>query len=336
VAALGVLATPGAAAAAPGWGYVFADQPSGTGYAPATQGNSTGALNVVERIGVGTYTVGFRGLANTGGTVDVTAVGAFGPPASCTSGGFESSGAFLLVRVTCFDTTGASVDSAFEAGWTRAAGISTGRFAYVGGGASAVPKRYLFNSTGGTATSTSIGTGLYQVDLARLASAGGTVKVTAVGTPGVVCSPVSWHRQGSAERAFVACATAAGAATDSRFTLTFADRTSLFGVPAMASGYVWANQPSAASYVAEAKHSFDSAGGRPTIQRSRTGVYQVTLPGLAGPGHAHVAPTGGPNRTCELTSVGPSGTAETLGVACSDETGAPADTPFTAQFLRPA
>jgi hypothetical protein len=133
---------------------------------------------------------------------------------------------------------------------------------------------------------------------------------------------------------FVACATPAGAPADAVFVLTFADRTNLLGLPTMASGYAWANRPSVGSYRPDAAHSFDTAGGRPSIQRSGTGQYTLLLPGLAGVGMAHVAPTGGPARTCQVVNLGIIGSAEAVHVVCFDAAGSLADTAFVAQFLR--
>src|SRR5262245_42166976 len=59
-------------------------------------------------------------------------------------------------------------------------------------------------------------------------------------------------------------------------------------------GYVWANQPSSASYTPSLTYQFNSAGGTNTITRSGVGQYTVHFPGLSTlGGHVQVTAYGG-------------------------------------------
>ena len=344
---LAACALPAGASAAPGWTYLWADQPSSTaGYAPdpASQASSAGVLDVVEHNGVapGSYTVGLRGLADPGGTVSLSAYGADGP-VHCLLDGIEPTAARdLKAGVECTDASGAPIDSRFELAFTRPRAGSTGRFAYAAGGADGsgtpivVPKRYTFNSTGKGITVVRSDPGVYRVDLAGLASDGGTVHVTALLGDAPRCAPVSWHRQGTAERIFVVCFAHDGTVADGAFMVTFADRTNLLGVRSLRSAYAWANQPSAASYRADAAHAYNSAGGRASVTRSATGAYAVLFPGQHGPGNVQVNATGGPGSSCQVTSVSDTAPGEAIGVACYAETGAPVDSAFVVQYARQA
>ena len=154
----------------------------------------------------------------------------------CALDGIEPRGANLIAGVSCFGRSGVEGDSRFELAWTRPRPGVTGRYGYAAGGADsggapiAVPKRYSFNSTGKGTSVVRTDPGLYRVDLAGLASAGGTVHVTTLLTDTVACAPVSWHAEGTAERIFVVCHTPDGTVTDGAFMVTFADRTNLLGV----------------------------------------------------------------------------------------------------------
>jgi len=105
-------------------------------------------------------------------------------------------------------------------------------------------------------------------------------------------------------------------------------------VPA-AYGFVWASQPSTASYVAPSSYSHNSTGASNTITRSSVGVYTVTMPGLGQPnGNVQVTAYGSSANRCKVTSWTTLGTALRIAVRCHTAGGFAADTPFVAQYYR--
>jgi hypothetical protein len=323
------------------WGYVWANDPTAAEYTPSTsyQRNSTGALNTITRNGTGDYTVVFSNLGiYYGGTVNVTAYGTGSE--HCKVQYWTPSLADMNVRVRCFDTAGAPVDTRFAASFTRPV-LST-RFAYVWANqatsASYTPSTtYQFNSTGALNTITRLGTGSYQVSLPGLGGSGGTVKVTAYGAGSESCKVHYWTWSGSDELVRVLCQTAAGAAVDTRFTLTFHDEIGLLGVLTDGSAeraFVWANQQSTASYTPSLSYQYNSDGATNTITRSSVGEYQVTLPSLGvSRGHPEVTAYGSDTARCKVANWSSSSGNELVNVVCFDTAGAPADARYVVSFV---
>jgi len=227
------------------YAYLWADHPTWAGpYVTSTihQFNSAGTLNEVTRNGTGDYEVRLPGLGGAGGTVKVTAFSSFAR--TCKVAGWSSSGGDKLVDVLCFDLAGAPVDETFTLVYANGIGI-------LGNGASsgylrandadvALATPYTpdpsdqFNSTGATNTVTRTATGLYTATLPGLGDGGllgsinrGTVHVTASSTSSKRCEVSGWHGTvpvgggSSSLVADVACHTAAGAPSNSRFVLQF-------------------------------------------------------------------------------------------------------------------
>ncbi|MCP2328236.1 hypothetical protein HDA40_006743 [Hamadaea flava] len=99
-------------------------------------------------------------------------------------------------------------------------------------------------------------------------------------------------------------------------------------------GYVWAYQPSSASYTAASGYERNSTGGAVAITRSSAGVYSVRFAGMAvGGGVAQVRPYGSGNTAiCTLASWLAIGADEVLSVRCFTAAGVPADSYFVAHF----
>lgn len=65
--------------------------------------------------------------------------------------------------------------------------------------------------------------------------------------------------------------------------------------------FVWANEPSSASYTPSAQLAYNSSGGAVTITRASTGAYNVTFAGLArGGGKVQAAVYGEGGNTCKI------------------------------------
>ncbi|MEV6601477.1 hypothetical protein AB0M36_32190 [Actinoplanes sp. NPDC051346] len=176
--------------------------------------------------------------------------------------------------------------------------------------------------------------GLYSVYLPGQAARAGSVQVTAYGSDAAYCKIQSWAPSGTSQRVLVRCLDHHGAPTDSQFTLSYTNRAGTGGSPM---AYVFANQPTTASYTPPANYQYNSTGATNTITRSATevGVYTVNAPGIgtAG-GHVQVTAYGTGREWCTAWNWLASGTAERVQVRCYSATGAPADSRFTMSFVK--
>ena len=181
-------------------------------------------------------------------------------------------------------------------------------------------------------TITRSGVGSYTVRLPDLGAVSGTVLVTAYGPGTNNCKVLSWNPSGTAQLVNIRCFTATGVLTDTRFTMSYANHT---GVAGSDLAYVWANQPTAASYVPSQPYQANSSGATNQIQRLGTGFYLVKLPNLGrSAGHVQVTAYGpGPER-CKVVSWGPNGTEQDIRVLCNTRNGTPVDTRFTLTYVR--
>lgn len=338
-----------AEAATAGGGFVFAHNPTAASYTPYSpyQYNSTSpfaAVNTITRSGVGSYTVRFPGLAVTGGTVHVTAYGS--TTHRCKVSSWAPEGTAERVHVLCTTIAGARVDTTFTATFTSIQRVEAGRkLGYVWAdnptAASYTPATpYQANSAGAVNTVTRSAVGTYRVQMPGLGVARGHVQVTAYGGTADHCKTNGWGPTGTAQVIGVKCFTTAGAPVDSRYTLTYVDRTNILGLGVCCnpdgneSAYAWANNPTAASYVPSTSYQFadftDTAG---TITRSGVGAYGVKWDYInLDHGNVQVTAYGSTNTTCKVSGWNtPSG----VQVRCFSATGAPADSMFDVAFTGP-
>jgi hypothetical protein len=328
------------------WGYVTADRPNTASYTPWSrrQGNSTNAANRVARAGTGDYTVTFPNLGVAGGTVNVTSTGTNSH--SCKVNDWGHRLADLEVRVRCYDRAGAAVDSAFTATFARPAGWQAGRLGYIWADqpttASYVPAgRYAYNSAGQTNQVTRTGAGRYEVLMPGIGGAGGSAKVTAYGPGSATCKLVGLAGSGSDKQIEVVCHNAAGAQTDSRFTLTFHGDDGMLGIPTARRAHVLADQPSSASYTPVLSGQFNATGGPLTITHTWPGWYTVRIPGfeeLGGNVQVTAMSLAGDSVRCNVnnwstTWSSTNGAATLVGVRCKDLAGNDADAQFTMSYL---
>ncbi len=222
--------------------------------------------------------------------------------------------------------TGSRVDVALP--WIR--GIIPAAFGFVWAdqptAASYNPStNYTFNSTGGTNSITRLGTGYYRVDLPGLGQANGNVQVTAYNSANH-CKPISWSPSGTTQQVYVQCATPAGANADTTFVAQYYRAGA--GNPEQGA-YLWADQPSSASYTPSASYSYNSRGGTNQVTRSGVGVYQASLPGFTtGGGNVQVTAYGSTTDYCKVASWGTS----TVNVRCFDTAGNPSDSLWTLRY----
>ena len=338
------------------WGFVHADEPTTAAYTPgaARNQNSTYTPNTVARTGTGVYQVTFANLASYGGksgTAAATAVGTAGE--HCTVSSWNANlTPDTTVTVRCFSAAGAPADTAFDTSYIRPT-ASSAPFAYLwaedeAAAAYTPSAHHQFNSTGATNTIVRNSTGDYTVTLPGLASSGGTVKVTAFSAASSYCKASDWNAAGADEQVDVLCFDSTGAPADVKFTLSFADDTSILANGGT-SGYVWGNDAANPSYTPNSAYQYNSTGATNTITHSTAGRYTVTLPGLGSrvpilnggnEGTVHVTAHHTTSKRCEL--VGFHSGIVALGspiplyvdVACHTAAGTPSDSKFVVQFSR--
>jgi hypothetical protein len=191
---------------------------------------------------------------------------------------------------------------------------------------------YQRNSTGALNTITRNGVGNYTVVFENLGIYyGGTVNVTAYGLGSETCKVQYWGPLLADQQVNIRCYTAGGAAVDTQFVASFTR-------PVVSSrfGYVWANQPSSAAYTPSTTYQYNSTGATNTITRSAAGTYQVTLPGLGGPGGTIKATAyGGGAEACHVSSWSWLGANALVNVRCQNTAGVLADAAYTLTFHGP-
>ena len=104
----------------------------------------------------------------------------------------------------------------------------------------------------------------------------------------------------------------------------------------IASGYVWANNPTAANYSPMAAYSFNSSGEAINIQRLSVGRYLVTFNELGGNGvaggHVQISDYGAGSHQCRILSWASNSVNFIVNVQCQDQrTGTPLDARYSLQ-----
>lgn len=188
---------------------------------------------------------------------------------------------------------------------------------------------YDANTGGGAITVQNVSTGQYTVTFAGLGGSGGNAQVVAHGTDNTRCKVESWFPSGSNEIVNVLCHTPTGTLNNSKFVVRYGRASSGVGP----SAYLWANQPSTASYTPSATYSFNSTGGTNTITRSAAGTYTVNLPGLGGAnGSVLVTAHGSSSTHCNVALWGSSPGNRPIEVRCWSTADALADSTFSLAF----
>jgi hypothetical protein len=309
-------------------GYTIGSNPTAASYTPYdfhSFNRSGGPINIRKPDGTtGRYIVTFTSLSEFLGNKSTVHVSAWGGESYC-----KTAAASLVsdkIEVRCFRlATGQPANAVFTLLVTRsypdlafafANKPTSGSYAPTGSGS--------FNPVGGT-TVTRDGTGRYQVSFNRLGGelppgVGGHVQVGAVGTGNSHCAVDNWGPVTTALTVDVRCYTAAGALTDSKFSV-------LFLVPTDHLAYAWADQPSSTGYAPMPFYASDPSQKLIWIGRDEVGKYRVNWTGaysyIIGQGNAQVSAYGS-NARCTVMG----GNDDAI-VACFGPNGAPVDTRFT-------
>ena len=218
-----------------------------------------------------------------------------------------------------------------------ATGVSVGFLSTFGGSVSSVSS---FNSAGGANTVAILGTGIFQVEFPGLGNGlNSNVQVNAYETNGTphICTSQGWGSpNGTDVYANVGCFDFAGNPYSADFSIFYQSRQVATG---LSLGFLWADQPTSATYTPNSNWNYNDLGGTNTVSRSGTGVYTATFPGLNGGGNPQVTAyslSGGAAAHCEIS--GWSGKQERttqVGVLCFDARGNPADEYFSLSYNRP-
>jgi hypothetical protein len=196
---------------------------------------------------------------------------------------------------------------------------------------SAQPSLGEFNSI------TRSGVGSYTIRHLNLGIGGGTVHVTAYGPGTAQCKVVNWYPSGADQLVNVKCHTLQGAPVDTQFTESYTNLRSTSTRYPLA--YLWADQPTSASYVPFAGYQSNPSGALNRITRASVGSYTAFLPNLGmgpnlgvGAGHVEVTAYGSDAERCKVVSWGPSGSDQAVRVKCFTVGGQPVDTQFTLTY----
>lgn len=195
-----------------------------------------------------------------------------------------------------------------------------------------------FSSASNTVARTGIGA--YAVTFTGLAADGGTVHVTAYGGSHH-CKVAGWTPSGADMLVNVRCYSPAGAASDGMFTaLLYKDGTksTIYG-----NAYLWADQQATVGcYTPSPDYQFNSRGGTNTVCRISGGEYTVQFPAMTRDrleankgGHVQVTAYGSNPARCKVRGWSELAGTVTARIGCYLG-GAPADSQFTATFLREA
>src|SRR5262249_33964266 len=163
------------------------------------------------------------------------------------------------VAAACGPAAGAPVDTRFTLAFTSAISGNAGSVAYA---SNLATSGMAFDSRGGTPRVTRKSTGVYQVKFPHLPLGapfdGGTVKVTPLSTDrlgSIRFCPVERggaKPRGTAVVAKVRCFDRTGAPSDMAISATFTQGINLLGDNPLDTAYLWADQPSSASYAPNA------------------------------------------------------------------------------------
>ncbi|MEA2621302.1 MAG: hypothetical protein QOH61_212 [Chloroflexota bacterium] len=345
VAAVLFVATPpkDALAGSVNWAWAVARHPTTASYHPAAadhRGNPAGQVTIT-RASAGTYTVKFNGVGTSNGMPFVTALGT--SPRVCNVENWLQQGAKEVVRVNCWNYGGTRKDSQFVVNFIRSC-CATAEMAYLWASDPTSPTytpfaSYSYNSTGGTITVNRTGTGEYRVSLPGLGGYNGSVQVMSMGSDKAVCNTGGWGTDpGDPQSVVVGCrALVGGAPIDTYFNLLYARDVGMTGFadPSAKAAYLYADEPTAASYLPSSSYRWSSSGHGPRVTRQAKGRYTVRLTGIAGAGgSAQVTLYNNTKFRCQVSSLPTTGSTQLVGVRCYGPAGHAVDSIFDFAFTR--
>ena len=194
---------------------------------------------------------------------------------------------------------------------------------------------YSYNSGGGAVSITHNNTGSYSVTFAGLGNGlNSDVEVTGYGSGANFCQSDGWgSSNGTDVSATVLCFTPAGALADNSFTLMYESRTSADHVPSEA--FLWANQPTTASYTPALDYQYVYGGATSTVTRNSTGNYTALIPGFTSNRPSlMVTAYGATPAHCGVQSLTSGVSGAEINVICTNVHGVLADTIFELSYTQ--
>ena len=190
------------------------------------------------------------------------------------------------------------------------------------------------SSAAGTNTIGRVSRGVYAVTLGDMATVGGIVHVSTLGTTPRVCTVQGWNPDPPDEDIGVACFDLNGHTADAMLALTFLDSNSASTQLA----YLWADGPTDTDYTPDLSYQHNPTDASNTIHRRGHGDYVVHFPGLTGfPGHnkgvTAVTAYSDVPASCREADRSIAGGAQLVHVLCSRRNGTPLDTSFDVTFM---
>jgi hypothetical protein len=311
----------------PRWadGYVWANQPSSSSYAPRAShayNRAGGPIRIIRPAGTtGRYVIPFTGLSAVLGSPSTLKVTGFG-----TSNSYcKPVTAHLVtdkVEVRCYrGGTGTPVNAAFTLLVSRAAADRAFAYAHQPTATDYSPSAKGSWNPAGTMKVKRLRVGEYEVYFTNLrlhSPANAQVQVSAVGSGKAHCAHGDWNGTGD-WIIYVSCSTPAGTLVDSKFSVLFAG-------PAEHLAYAFGDQPSATAYTPS--FASNPAGENVSITRIALGKYIVRWvgvdPEILGAGNVQVSAAYGITQ-CKVTAIG----TETAQVQCYSPKGTLVDSYYS-------
>ena len=356
-----VAAAAPTASATPRWGFAYMDKataPLGAETAlDATFQWTTGRRDpataahraTVTHTGTGEYAVRLPDIASATGVAHVTAYRTTYRGRTCAVAGQEPAGTDEVIRVRCFDHTGAPIDWWFTVFFAAPAATggtpyATVRYNPPGGTGSLTPVRNdgTYNSAGQVNHVRHEGPGRYKVVLkgAAFTEDSGYPQVTPYGSGGPArCHPEGTTVAGDTLEVAVGCYAVSGESTarrvNSPWVLSYVQGRGLHRDPSAPAAYVTTTGDPAGPVI-DQRRSYSSDGGSPTVTRLAKGWYRVVHTGVGKPIDSAQVTTNTPGQYCHL-GVFNSYSAPpqlTVDVYCHSPEGTPADSAFGVAYLR--
>lgn len=331
LAAVVAVSAPAEAAVPDAKGWVLWNQAIG---GTVAFGTWPAATTVTPLAPAGRYMIKFPGQAASGGVVHITAINA--SPHWCQVETWFPSGVDELAYVRCYKIGNVLDPTSFSAFFTKSSGLpAAGPYGYVDSQASgAIVSQY--NSTGAVNTSLPGPVGQWLVRFPNIVTGGnldGGLQATAVNTAtGARCKIGWWASTGTGQNVKVYCYDAFGMPFNTRFTLTYQYKVSLYGatIPPKYHGFVL-NQPP----IGPPSTNFNAVLGLNvnTIAPAGVGLSMVTFPRVGFPQNTVQVTAYGTNPDfCGMNTfwanTGPGPDVVVRDVNCFTSAGAPINTGF--------
>jgi uncharacterized protein YjdB len=307
--------------------------------------NATGGTIIATRTATGDYTVVFGRMARLDASyVDVTmlSLGAGGGATRCHVNSTQNAAnnEDLEVRYSCYATDGTKLDQGVEI-LVVGGGALDGRHSFLTSTMTSAshtpPASVSYSSVGATNMVTWNGTGSYRAvfNSPRVGGVPENYFVTTVGAADPDCEDAGWNYGTYIN---LTCTNYAGA-MDGLFSVLMLEA----GRPGQPFAFGWsttAAPPLNTEYTFDPNYQHTSSGGSITMQRTATGIYTVTLPGMA-PGsrvpHVQVSPYQTGVGDCRVTTptAAPNGIDATVIIGCENRySHSPLDAVFTILMLK--